>query len=81
MIYSRDIVQLIVNNKYLIIENQFADDWVIGKFLEEQGLKPNDNVPYYNLCDNWPETELLAKMYVTPKEELEKHIFFRCKHY
>jgi hypothetical protein len=79
LIYSRDIVEHIVKHKNEINDNQWADDWVIGKFVEKSGYKLIDEFSFYWLCANWPEKELLEKMYNTPKEEFEKHIFFRCK--
>lgn len=79
IIYSKDIIQKIVKNKFIINENQWADDWVIGKFLENSGTIMSDDIKPYLLIGKWPETELLEKMYNTSKEELEKYIFFRCK--
>jgi hypothetical protein len=79
LIFSRDIVQKIVENKGLINDNQWAEDWVIGKFLEKNNIQVTDSIPAYWLLGEWPEFELLKKLYNTPKEELEKYMFFRCK--
>lgn len=79
MIYSRDIVQELVNNFEKIFEREWSDDWTIGKYLETNGYQIIDDIRQYPLIDNWPETELLEKMWKTTKEEFEPHIFFRCK--
>ncbi len=79
MIFSRDIIENIVSNKKIINENQWADDWVIGKYLQEQNIFVSDNIEQYTIIDHWPEIEILKKMYKTTKEEFDKYMFFRCK--
>lgn len=79
LIYSKDIVQNIIENRGIINDNQWADDWVIGKFLEKNNIQITESIPAYWLLGEWPEFELLKKMHNTPKEELEKYMFFRCK--
>ncbi|MFA5154032.1 MAG: hypothetical protein WC554_15890, partial [Clostridia bacterium] len=77
--YSRDIVEKIAKDKAIINDNQWADDWVIGKYLQNIGCTLTETFEYYSLIGEWPEIELINKMFKTPKEELEKYTYFRCK--
>jgi len=79
MMFSKDIIKKIVDGKSIINENQYADDWCIGKYLQDQKIKMSEDIQHYSLIDHWPEEKLINKMFNTPKEEFEKYMTFRCK--
>jgi len=79
MVYSKDIVKKILEGKNMINDNQYADDWCIGKYLQSQNIKMTDDIPLYWLIEQWPETKILRKLYTIKKEDIENYIAFRCK--
>jgi len=74
MIFSRDLLQHIVENKKYIDDRGFGDDFHIGLYLQRKEIFMTENIPHL-LFTNY-DINILKN---TPKEELEKYMFFRCK--
>jgi hypothetical protein len=78
MIYSRDLIEMIAKNREQANFNPWADDLCVGKFLQDQHI-PLDHIEAAWFHGQWPETEILHKLFTSTKEDLDKYILFRCK--
>lgn len=80
MMFSRDIIEIIVKGKDQIKYNEWADDWCIGKYLHINGIEMSDELDHYwGIYGVWPEQEIMKKLYSLKKEDIDNYITFRCK--